>query len=125
MPMDVQIKNCNISPKFNESIYEYNVYCDNVSSLDIKYDQSLDIVVYGNNIHDGVNYVLLEYYDNVVNTYKFTVYNTAKKTFSLNNGGSKIEIKTYDYAISPSIIIGVISFCIIAIIYVLLFKKHK
>ena len=119
----LSISNCKITPRFKEDIYEYNVYCDSQNKLDFKYDESLDITIYGNNLSDGENHVLLEYYNNAVYSYKFNVYNKDK---TISNAISIPKANSiYKESNIHSYIIAIIVIIIIVILYGLFFRKHK
>ena len=68
----LEILNGSITPQFNTNIFDYDVYVDDtVFFLDLKHNENIDIVVYGNDyLTEGESRVLIEvFYNNKVYSY--------------------------------------------------------
>ena len=129
MLLDLNVLNGSISPSFNSSIFEYTVTVQDVTQLDLdlKVDKDLPVTIYGNDyLTDGENHVLIEIYDEKVNTYVLTVYkNSEEVVTNMINNAQKVEITTESLIQEDILTPGIISICffIIVFLYVIIFHK--
>ena len=129
MLLDLNVLNGSISPSFNSSIFEYTVTVQDVTQLDLdlKVDKDLPVTIYGNDyLTDGENHVLIEIYDEKVNTYILTVYkNSEEVVTNMINNAQKVEVTTESLLKEDILTPGIISICffIIVFLYVIIFNK--
>ena len=129
MLLDLNVLNGSISPSFNSSIFEYTVTVQDVDQLDLdlKVDKDLPVTIYGNDyLTDGENHVLIEIYDEKVNTYVLTVYkNSEEVVTNIISNAQKVEVTTESLLKEDILTPGIISICffIIVFLYVIIFHK--
>ena len=129
MLLDLNVLNGSISPSFNSSIFEYTVTVQDVTQLDLdlKVDKDLPVTIYGNDyLTDGENHVLIEIYDEKVNTYVLTVYkNSEEVVTNIISNAQKVEVTTESLLKEDILTPGIISICffIIVFLYVIIFHK--
>ena len=129
MLLDLNILNGSISPSFNSSIFEYTVTVQGATKLDLdlKVDKDLPVTIYGNDfLADGENHVLIEIYDEKVNTYVLTVYKNSEEvvTNTVNNT-QKVEITTSSLLQEDILIPGIITICFFTIVFLYVVIFHK
>ncbi len=129
MLLDLNVLNGSINPSFSSNIFEYTVIVSDVDKLelDLKVDKDLPVTIYGNDyLTDGENHVLIEIYDEKVNTYILTVYkNSEEAVTNVVSNTQKVEITTNDLLREDLLTPGIIATCffIIVLLYVIIFHK--
>ena len=129
MLLYLNVLNGSINPSFSSNIFEYTVIVSDVDKLelDLKVDKDLPVTIYGNDyLTDGENHVLIEIYDEKVNTYILTVYkNSEEAVTNVVSNTQKVEITTNDLLRDDILTPGIIATCffIIVLLYVIIFHK--
>ena len=129
MLLDLNVLNGSINPSFSSNIFEYTIIVSDVDKLelDLKVDKDLPVTIYGNDyLTDGENHVLIEIYDEKVNTYILTVYkNSEEAVTNVVSNTQKVEITTNDLLRDDILTPGIIATCffIIVLLYVIIFHK--
>lgn len=123
----LEILNGSITPQFNTNIFDYDVYVDDtVFFLDLKYNENIDIVVYGNEyLTEGESRVLIEvFYNNKVYSYNLIVHKPKTETvFKTEQVIENISLKDQIISDIKLPLISSICFVIIVITFTILFRK--
>lgn len=124
---NLTIENGNMNNIFSQDIYEYEVSVDSsVSSLIFSYDLSdeYNVTIYGNDeLTGGENHVYLEVSDdNSVTSYIFVV--DKEETEQVFNYNIKEEENLNYFYKNKELIISGISFILIVLLFVIIFKKR-
>ena len=129
MLLYLNVLNGSINPSFSSNIFEYTVIVSDVDKLelDLKVDKDLPVTIYGNDyLTDGENHVLIEIYDEKVNTYILTVYkNSEEAVTNVVSNTQKVEITTNDLLREDLLTPGIIATCFFIIVFLYVIKKKK
>ena len=129
MLLDLKVLNGIMTPDFSSDVFDYTIEVKDVNTLDLSFvvDKNLPVTIYGNDfLTDGENHVLLEIFDEKLNTYTLTVYkNSEQEASKISNNSSKVEIDSKSLLLEDVLTPGVISVCFILIIVLYSIIFHK
>ena len=127
---NLEVVNGSISPEFRSDILEYQVMVDKeVLTLVLNYETSENatVTIYGNDyLTEGENHVIIEVYENELQTYTLNVFKEGSKLASnLLDTYEKVEIDAGNLPVKEYITptISIICFLTIAFLFCIIFKK--